>query len=184
MKTVRTYVQGGNVVFGAQGTPSRWAQALEGRLAGKSRLPVSVIVRTAADVSGIVAGNPFLKEKGVATARLAVTFLHESPRETALAALGGLKAVSERFHCVGKQIYLHYPGGFANSKLYMPDKTLSQRTTTRNSNTVKKVREWQRSDLPASRHSKRPLGEGLKKDAAEPTGTQRKPFLGDLGGTL
>jgi uncharacterized protein (DUF1697 family) len=67
MKNVRTYVQSGNVVFGAQGAPSRWAQALERELAGTPRLPVSVIVRTAAEMFEIAAGNPFLKEKGIDT---------------------------------------------------------------------------------------------------------------------
>lgn len=141
MKNVRTYVQSGNVVFEAQGNSSRWAQALERKLAGESRLPVSVIVRTAAEMAAIAAGNPFLKEKGIDTARLAVTFLQQPPTKEALAALGALKIGSERFHVSGKDVYLHCPDGFADAKLYTLDKVLSQRTTTRNWNTVMKLRE-------------------------------------------
>jgi len=140
-KNVRTYVQSGNVVFEAQGTPSQWAAKLERKLASEARLPISVIVRTAAEVSRIVSGNPFLKEKGIDTARLAVTFLQEAPSKAALQALGALEIGSERFHCAGKDIYIHCPEGFADAKLYSIDKVLQQKTTTRNWNTVNKLHE-------------------------------------------
>jgi uncharacterized protein (DUF1697 family) len=140
-RNARTYVQSGNIVFEAQGSALHWAEALERKLAGESRLPVSVIVRTAAEMSAVLAGNPFLMEKGIDTARLAVTFLQHPPAKPALAALSTLKIGSERFHCAGKEIYLHCPDGFANAKLYTLDKVLAQRTTTRNWNTVTKLRE-------------------------------------------
>jgi uncharacterized protein (DUF1697 family) len=92
-------------------------------------------------MSAVLAGNPFLKEKGVDTAKLALTFLQHSPRKLALAALSALKIGSERFHCAGKEIYLHCPDGFANAKLYTLDKVLAQKTTTRNWNTVTQLCE-------------------------------------------
>jgi uncharacterized protein (DUF1697 family) len=141
MKNPRTYVQSGNIVFEAPGSPSRWAVTLEQRLAGESRLPVSVIVRSATEMKAILAGNPFLKEKEIDTARLAVTFLQHAPAKPALAAPAALKIGSERFHCAGREIYIHCPDGFADSKLYTLDKVLSQRTTTRNWNTVTKLCE-------------------------------------------
>jgi uncharacterized protein (DUF1697 family) len=144
-KNVRTYVQSGNVVFEAQGSASRWSETLERKLAGESRLPVSVIVRTAPEMAAVLAGNPFLKEKGIDTARLAVTFLQQSPPKAALEALAALKIGSERYHHAGEEIYLHCPNGFADSKLYMLDKVLKQRTTTRNWNTVTKLCEMSRS---------------------------------------
>jgi uncharacterized protein (DUF1697 family) len=131
MKNPRTYVQSGNIVFEAPGSPSRWAVTL----------PVSVIVRSATEMKAILAGNPFLKEKEIDTARLAVTFLQHAPAKPALAALAALKIGSERFHCAGREIYIHCPDGFADSKLYTLDKVLSQRTTTRNWNTVTKLGE-------------------------------------------
>src|SRR3984957_18448844 len=67
-KNPRTYVQSGNVVFEAQGRASDWTAKLEKKLAGESRLPVSVIVRTSAEISKVLAGNPFLREKGIDTA--------------------------------------------------------------------------------------------------------------------
>jgi uncharacterized protein (DUF1697 family) len=141
LMNVRTYLQSGNVVFQAQASASHWAQALEQKLIGESRLPVSVIVRTAAEMAKVEAGNPFLKEKGIDIARLAVSFLQQPPAKAALDALRALKIGSERFHHAGKEIYLHCPDGFANAKLYTLDKVLSQGTTTRNWNTVKKLHE-------------------------------------------
>jgi uncharacterized protein (DUF1697 family) len=138
-KNVRTYVQSGNVVFEAAGSAADWEKKLERRLASESRLPASVMVRTAAEIARVAAGNPFLKEKGIDTARLAVTFLQAPPSKAGLAALGARDIGSEKFHCAGKEFYLHCPDGFANSKLYVMDKVLGQRTTTRNWNTVKKL---------------------------------------------
>ena len=140
-KNARTYLQSGNVVFEAQKSASHWQQILERKLAGESRLPVSVIVRTAAEMARVAAGNSFLKEKGIEIARLAVTFLQQQPSKDALDALAAWKVASERFHCAGKEIYIHCPRGFADSKLYVPDKALKQRTTTRNWNTVIKLCE-------------------------------------------
>jgi uncharacterized protein (DUF1697 family) len=140
-KNARTYVQSGNLVFEAAGSATNWEAKLEKKLAGESRLPVSVIVRTAAQMSAVFAGNPFLKEKGIDAARLAVSFLQQAPAKAALDALAALKIGSERFHCAGKNIYLHCPNGFADSKLYLLDKVLKQRTTTRNWNTVTKLCE-------------------------------------------
>ena len=140
-KNARTYVQSGNVVFEAAGSPSSWEAKLEKKLAGESRLPVSVMVRSAAEISTVLAGNPFMKEKTIDTARLAVTFLQQVPAKPALAALAALKIGSERYHHAGKEIYLHCPDGFGNAKLYLLDKVLKQKTTTRNWNTVTKLCE-------------------------------------------
>jgi uncharacterized protein (DUF1697 family) len=141
LKNVRTYVQSGNVVFEAKGSAAKWAAALEKKLAGETRLPVSVTVRTRAEMAAIVAGNPFLKEPGLDIARLAVTFLKRPATENAIEALGALKARSERFHAIGREIYLHCPAGFGESKIYTSDKALSQRATTRNWMTVTRLSE-------------------------------------------
>ena len=135
----RTYVQSGNVVFETADSASDWEAKLERKLAGESRLPVSVVVRTAAEMFRVREGNPFLKENGIDTARLAVTFLQRAPAKPALAALAALAIGSERFHHAGKELYLHCPDGFAKARLYALGKVLQQRTTTRNWNTVIKL---------------------------------------------
>jgi uncharacterized protein (DUF1697 family) len=141
MKNVQTYIQSGNVAFEASGSAEAWAAKLERKLAGEARLPVTVIGRSAPEMARVLAGNPFLKEKGIDTKRLAVSFLQNAPSGEALDALRARDLGNERFHCAGKEIYVHCPDGFADSKLYLLDKVLAVRTTTRNWNTVQKLCE-------------------------------------------
>lgn len=139
IKNARTYVQSGNLVFEADGNTSKWARALERKLVGETRLPVSVLVRTAGEMKKVLASNPFVKEKGIDTKRLAVVFLQEAPSKQALEKMRGIDVGDERFHSVGREIYIYCPDGFARTKLYAPDRFLAQRTTTRNWNTVTKL---------------------------------------------
>lgn len=137
----RTYVQSGNVVFAAPGSASRWAPALERKLAGESRLAVSVIVRTAAEMAKVFDDNPFLNGKGIDPARLHVTFLQQRPAKTAVKTLDSLNAGADRLKLVGKEIYLHCPNGYGRTKLSNDalEKVLGVRATTRNWNTVNKL---------------------------------------------
>src|SRR5262245_14261753 len=78
-RNVRTYVQSGNVVFESAGSPGRCLQRLKEKLAGETRLPVAVVLRTASDLRRVLDDNPFLKRRGVDPARLHVTFLDKVP---------------------------------------------------------------------------------------------------------
>jgi uncharacterized protein (DUF1697 family) len=140
-RNARTYLQSGNVVFEGSSSASGWAATLERKLAGETRLPVSVIVRTSAEMSAVLAGNPFMKEKGIDVARVGVVFLQEPLSKVALETLRAMKIGRERFHCATKEIYIHCPDGFGRAKLYLLDKVVGQRTTTRNWNTVKQLCE-------------------------------------------
>lgn len=141
LKNVRTYLQSGNLVFEAGGTASKWAQALEAKLAGETRLPVTVIVKTAAEIAEVRAANPFLKEKGIDPARLHVTFLRQAPEKAAIDALAKITAGPDRFRWAGTEIYLHCPEGYGRSKLSNTaiEKVLKLRATTRNWNTVNEL---------------------------------------------
>lgn len=143
LKNVRTYVQSGNIVFKGQGSAAHCSQALERRLAGQTRLPVTVIVRTAAEMGKALAQNPFLSEKEIDTTRLHVTFLQDAPARSAVEALGKVNAGVDRFRWVAKEIYLHCPNGYGKTKLSnnVIEKVLSLRATTRNWNTVTKLHE-------------------------------------------
>jgi uncharacterized protein (DUF1697 family) len=143
LKDVRTYVQSGNVVFAAGRSSAHWARTLAQALAGEARLPVLVIVRSATDMARIVADNPFLKEKGIDTTKLHVTFLENAPARNAVKALEALPSGADRFVQAGEEIYVHCPNGYGNTKLSNTafEKALGLRATTRNWNTVNKLRE-------------------------------------------
>jgi uncharacterized protein (DUF1697 family) len=138
LRNARTYVQSGNLVFQAEGTVGRWSEALEQALAGKSRLPVRVLVRTGAEIAAVVARNPFLRETRVDPARLYVTFLSGLPAKSALAALGKVNAGPDRLSHAGREVYLHCPTGYGRSKLAnnVLEKALGVAATTRNWRTV------------------------------------------------
>ncbi|MBI2708147.1 MAG: DUF1697 domain-containing protein [Actinobacteria bacterium] len=111
-REVRTYIQSGNVVFDADGTPS--PGSLEAAISAAFDLAVTVIVRTPAGLREIVGANPFPEED---PSSLHVGFLaHPAPA----GALPG--ADLERFApdaavLRGTELYLHLPNGLGRSKL-------------------------------------------------------------------
>jgi uncharacterized protein (DUF1697 family) len=142
-ENARTYLQSGNVVFEANGSSSKVVKALEEKLAGETRLPVRVLVRSGSDLKRLIAKNPFLKSNSVDRARLHVTFLSESPAAAALKRLGALDASQDEFRAAGTEIYLHCPTGYGRSKLSNNnlERLLSLTGTTRNWNTVNTLAE-------------------------------------------
>ena len=134
----RTYVQSGNVVFKAKGSPSGWCGKFERALAAEVRLPVSILVRTPAEMRAIVARNPFLKRKSIETAKLHVTLLMEMPSKAARGALTKIAAGGDEYRLAGKNIYVYCPNGYGRTKLSNNalEKALGVRATTRNWNTV------------------------------------------------
>lgn len=143
MKNACTYVQSGNVVFSGQGSAPHWERAIAKKLAGETRLPVTVIVRSAEELAGVLKANPFLREKDIDVNRLHVTFLSEAPSRTGLETASVVDGGMDRFKCVGKEIYLYCPGGYGATKLTntMFEKKLGIKATTRNWNTVNELCE-------------------------------------------
>jgi len=139
----RTYVQSGNMLFTAAGPPVRLEPTIERKLAGETRLPVSVLVRTQAQLKRIIDANPFLKETGVDPKKLHVTFLAGERSKPGLAALGDVRSGADRWQAAGDVIYLHCPGGYGRTKLNNTaiERLLSTRATTRNWNTVKALND-------------------------------------------
>jgi uncharacterized protein (DUF1697 family) len=146
LEGARTHVQSGNVLFTAAGPAAKLAQAIEARLAGEARLPVSVIIRTPAQLARIIQANPFLGEAGVDAKTLHVTFLAGLASKPGLAALGAVASGADRWRAAGEEIYLHCPGGYGRTKLNNTaiEKLLSVRATTRNWNTVRTLYEMSR----------------------------------------
>ena len=142
-ENVRTYVQSGNLVFQTRATIPKWQAALEQKLGAELKRPVPVIGRTPAELERVLAGNPFLSENGIDLSRLHVTFLATAPAPPAIEGLGSLKAGGDRFAVRGREVYLHCPSGYGETKLSNAvfEKALAVKATTRNSNTVNKLLE-------------------------------------------
>ena len=136
---VRTHLQSGNVVCAGAGRPVEVADALSGAIAEELGLRVPVVARTGAEWGALVAANPFA---GVEEdpKKLHVTFLADVPDPD---RVGGLEAQAgefapDRFVVRGPEVYLHFPGGYADTPLQnaVLEKRLGQVATTRNWRTV------------------------------------------------
>jgi len=141
---VKTYVQSGNVIF-------KTAKASEASLTGKITKKivedfghsVSVLIRTPEALGATLKRNSILKQAGIDEARLYVTFLPRPAPTSAAESLKILATASERFLVSGREIYLHCPEGYGNTKFSNNaiEKKLSMPATTRNWRTVNALSE-------------------------------------------
>jgi uncharacterized protein (DUF1697 family) len=143
LRDVRTYVQSGNIVFTSRLGAAAIAETLKTTVDAQTRLPVSVVIRNAAELAKIVAGNPFLKQKGVDVAKLHVTFLDKTPTKPPLERLDALAGSRDQYRLAGREIYLLCPINYGETKLSNTaiEKVLGVGATTRNWKTVTTLHE-------------------------------------------
>ncbi|MFO1060871.1 MAG: DUF1697 domain-containing protein [Dongiaceae bacterium] len=128
---VRTWIASGNVVFAAERSEAEVRAALERRLQAHAGKPVGVLVRTAAEMAGVLAANPF---PDAPPSRTVAIFLSEPPPPDALAQVRG--RVDEEIRLGVREIYVAYRAGMARSKLRIPAAAAG---TARNLATVAKL---------------------------------------------
>ena len=130
---VRTYIASGNVVFASASTAKQVQASLEAALAVYAGKPVGVLVRTPAEMTQVLAANPFPK---AAPNRVTAIFLDAPPPADALVSV---RHRGDEEIVLGKrEIYVHYGEGMADSKLVIP---VAKTGTARNMNTVAKLVE-------------------------------------------
>ncbi len=134
---VTTYVQSGNAVFSGSGDPSTVAEAISRMLVERFELTVPVVVRTTEEFRSVLAENPYLGREGDPT-KLHVTFLGAAPGLSAGSVDRPPSAGRDTFEVVGKEVYLHCPGGYGTTKLTNDffERRLGTTATTRNWRTV------------------------------------------------
>ena len=136
---VATYLQSGNAVCSADGSPGKVAAQVAAGLEAGLSLSVPVVARTAGQWSALVAANPLLHLDDDPK-RLHVTFLDGPPHADRLTALADEAAAlaPERIEVVGADAFLHTPGGFGVTR-FTPsflERRLGRVATTRNWRTV------------------------------------------------
>src|SRR5205807_10101105 len=109
LRDVRTYLQGGNIVFSSALGAARLAAMLKHQIDRQTRLPVPVIVRTAKEMAGIVGGNPFLERKGIDATKLHVTFLGDVPAQPDVLRLDKLAGIRDEYHLARREVFVHCP---------------------------------------------------------------------------
>jgi uncharacterized protein (DUF1697 family) len=147
-RDVRTYIQSGNVVFGASaGTDEKTlASKLAKRIAADHGLAIPVVLRTAAELAQVAERNPFLAA-GKAIETLYVMFLADTPGKAAIATLDPRRSPPDELAVVGREVYLHLPNGAGRSKLtnaYL-DSKLQTVSTARNWRTLLALIEMTRA---------------------------------------
>ncbi|MEO9004349.1 MAG: DUF1697 domain-containing protein [Ginsengibacter sp.] len=145
LKEVITYIQSGNVIFKSSESLSDlgFAKKIEKAVYKKYGFEVPVIIRTKDEIQKIISTNPFLKEKNIDPRKLHITFLSEIPSAENVESIESIKYSPDRFIISGKEIYLHIPVSYGETKLSNNffEKKLKVRATTRNWNTVNKLLE-------------------------------------------
>ena len=134
-KNVRSYIQGGNVIFDSPSLNSlALTSQIETAIKKKFGFDVHVILRTSDELKKIVAGNPLLKEKNIQTDKLHITFLKVTPDKNLISKLEMNEASNEKYIIKNREIYLCCPNGYGKTKLNNMafEKKLNVIATTRN----------------------------------------------------
>ncbi|MEO6800498.1 MAG: DUF1697 domain-containing protein [Rhodanobacter sp.] len=130
---VRTYIASGNVLFSSRLGESAVKKKLEQHLLGYAGKPVGVLLRTAAEMTQVLADNRFQEAPAN---RVVAIFLDRAPPGNALDDVRHRKL--ERLACGRREIYVHYGDGMADSRLVIP---AGKAGTARNINTIAKLVE-------------------------------------------
>ena len=128
---VKTYIASGNVVFKSALSAEKVQGLLEARLKAYAGKPVGLHVRSAREMTAILAGNPFPR---AAPNRTVAIFLFEPPPTDTIKKTVGWNG--EEIILGLREIYVHYGEGMGNSKLRIP---AASEGTARNMNTVAKL---------------------------------------------
>ncbi|PWJ58338.1 uncharacterized protein (DUF1697 family) [Dyadobacter jejuensis] len=143
-RDVQTYIQSGNVVFGAEeGDTSQLETRIMKGIAEGFGMEVPVIVVSASGLRQIAAGNTYLNQEPVEIEKLYVTFLARTPDGVLSDSLALPSGCTDHFELAQHCIYLKVLGGYGKTKLnnnYF-EKKLNVKATTRNWKTVLKLVE-------------------------------------------
>ena len=138
----RTFIQSGNVVFRTRQRNLRLlAERLEEAIERGHGFRPAVVLRTVADMRGVVARNPFGTRRDIEPAKLVVTFLADQPAVSACQKVLAMKTDPEELRIVGREMFIHFPLGMGRTKVPTAqiEKTLGTPGTGRNWNTVLKL---------------------------------------------
>ena len=135
---VATYIQSGNVIFSAPGTPAALEKILEDAVANRFGFDSPVIVRTAAQWAEYPPANPFPEAAQDQPNRLMLLLSKAPPAPGAEEVIQARAVAGERVKRAGDALWFHYPEGAGTSKLTpsLIDRAVGSPGTARNYRTV------------------------------------------------
>lgn len=141
LKNIRTYIQSGNVVFDGKGESAVLAARMSAAIKTSHGFEPRVLLLDAAKLEQAIKANPFPEAEDEGNT-LHFNFLEAVPGKPDLVGIEKIRAPSERYKLIGDVFYLHAPEGIGRSKLALNmERLLGVAMTSRNWNTVKKLRE-------------------------------------------
>ncbi len=142
-RAVVTYIQSGNVVFEAGAKEAAKLPAAVGAaIAVRHGFSSPVVLRSEAELRAVAESNPFLVA-GESEELCHVAFLAARPAAKLVSALDPDRSPGDRFAVVGREVFLHCPKGYGQTKLTNQwlDSKLATVSTVRNWRTVRKLLE-------------------------------------------
>jgi len=137
---VVTYIQSGNVVLRSPLPADKLRASLEAAIAGEFGFSPAVMIRTAKEMTAVVAHNPYphADEQTVH-----VGFLPAPPDAATMKCLAAIDCDPEQLTVVGRDVYLHLPNGMGRADLPVKMERCLRPTpvTVRNWRTVTKLVE-------------------------------------------
>src|SRR5438093_13574309 len=95
----------GNVIFKAvRASPDDLSRTIAEKISKDFGFPIPVVVRTSDEIGKIVGGNPFLKESGLDSSKLHITFLTAPPAKNAKERIDAWNAGTAQFRIRGREI--------------------------------------------------------------------------------
>lgn len=139
---VRTHLQSGNVVLSSPLSPRKLEARLERQLADALDFEVTVLVRTRAELTKVVAHDP-LAAVASDRSRYVVSFLSKRLPAKVARELESAEVAPEQLAVHGRELYAWHPNGLQRSPLskLLDDRKLGVVSTARNWNTVVKLLE-------------------------------------------
>lgn len=141
---VKTYIQSGNVVFASKIANQLTLQTLiTDKITEVFQLNIPVLVIAENNFIAIIKENIFLNNAKIDSTKLHVTFMSQKPIAADIAVISAIDFGNDQFKITPHAIYLYCPNGYGNTKLTNTffEKKLKVNCTTRNWNTVQKLKE-------------------------------------------
>lgn len=139
---VQSYVQGGNIVFWADGPPDLIAEKLAARFVKEFKFAAKVLVVHGRRWDAIVKANPYAKVAAANPRAVHVGICDSRPSASALELLLTRTGGTESFEVREKVVYLHAPDGLGTSKFAAGiEKACGVPMTLRNWRTVEALRQ-------------------------------------------
>jgi uncharacterized protein (DUF1697 family) len=142
-EAVETYIQSGNLVFGASGKPERLEAKLEKAIEARFGFHSDAMVRSASWWAKLLEANPFGEASEAEPNRVLVGLSKRKLQPGAAQAIVAKAAAGERVEEAGGVLWFHYPDGVGTSKItpLLIDRAAGSPVTARNWRTMLKLQE-------------------------------------------